>query len=649
MQQITAACGEYKQLKKVILLSRQLQEDFTVSKIRCRVCGEMIPEGSRFCTYCGCSIPSALSPEPKESGAKKGGRIALVIICILVIIAGLGFVGYKLLPGVFHKAQKNAETVEETAYGEDLESAGNDRDRWVPLKEVYYVDPGLAGGKTYVISEEREWTYDGHGRFAEVLTRKWEVDYRNMTSRKTDEEIMEVHIYDERTGFYIMCEEKTRSGSNDRWEPHSKTEYTRGPSGEVKEIKSYKYKKEIGEYVLSSYTSYEYDSEGRTVRENEHYTQEPFGIEKAKLIDYGYSDQYGPGRLETWKDEEELAPGYTGAKKSMSYVYYDNGDDAEFGPDGAMTGMSKYEIKEGTKPGVEVKYRTIYMFTDGNQPAKTEMTTVTENFEDGRYTVYLSKEYVPGMGGTYQEYDKYGNRVCFIEGVGGRTESEFGLMSSNGEIIETSGPWTGLYDLTGNFIEDKIAELVNPDAAPEEPVAQAETETSESAATEAPAEQQPAANTVTLTGEVVDVFSMAKIPVIRAEASSELNNYEGRYSVNRLLDGDYNTTWQEGVPGFGEGESITLYTDPDREIKYIAMWAGHFKSEEMFRKNGRLAKIRVEISDGQSFELGLNDVMVPVAFAFSEPVHTEFIKITILEVYPGSAWKDTAIAEIQLY
>lgn len=78
----------------------------------------------------------------------------------------------------------------------------------------------------------------------------------------------------------------------------------------------------------------------------------------------------------------------------------------------------------------------------------------------------------------------------------------------------------------------------------------------------------------------------------RAESSGMIVHNGTSYGPDRAIDGDPNTSWQENAPGYGLGETLTLY------------------------------------------------------FEFSAPVSTEHLRFTILDVYPGAEREDAAITDI---
>ena len=62
----------------------------------------------------------------------------------------------------------------------------------------------------------------------------------------------------------------------------------------------------------------------------------------------------------------------------------------------------------------------------------------------------------------------------------------------------------------------------------------------------------------------------------------------------------------------------------------------------------RPARIRVTFSDGASITFDLSDATGMQTLSFGRDVVTSTITITIVSVYPGTAYSDTCISEIEL-
>ena len=194
------------------------------------------------------------------------------------------------------------------------------------------------------------------------------------------------------------------------------------------------------------------------------------------------------------------------------------------------------------------------------------------------------------------------------------------------------------------------------------------------------------------------------------KSSSELDKMDpfegiGKYAAINLLDLDPNTAWVEGVDGDGEGEyacvSMGLYFPESIRIKN-----GYQKSKELYHYNSRPEKIRLTLYTGflmdgdvteinslfhlkqmtESWMVELKDTMDPQDISlplspekandlkainytqfledFREeiqnrstwskdssliPAFQYFIKIEILQTYPGTRWNDCCISDLELF
>jgi len=153
---------------------------------------------------------------------------------------------------------------------------------------------------------------------------------------------------------------------------------------------------------------------------------------------------------------------------------------------------------------------------------------------------------------------------------------------------------------------------------------------------------------------VLDLNTGDKERFLTAQASSTLLE-EGKptdyLSADKAIDGDISTAWVEGMEGPGISESLTINLCRELELSGIALIPGYAQSQEVFWGNNRLKKARLEFSDGSSFEqsftdqICMQDISLPDSFV---GLKTRYVKITILEVYPGSRWDDTCISEVAL-
>lgn len=159
------------------------------------------------------------------------------------------------------------------------------------------------------------------------------------------------------------------------------------------------------------------------------------------------------------------------------------------------------------------------------------------------------------------------------------------------------------------------------------------------------------------------------------------------YSRDKAFDDDTSTAWVEGNPDSGIGEYIFCAISVDRDVytkdfQYdeclgfsldFTFVNGYAKNESLFKKNNRVKKIKIEVYEVKekssavdhvsvlswTEEFTLKDTMSPQTVRMLEKPSWIydgmsdnynmwlFAKITILDVYKGTAYDDTCISEIK--
>lgn len=158
-----------------------------------------------------------------------------------------------------------------------------------------------------------------------------------------------------------------------------------------------------------------------------------------------------------------------------------------------------------------------------------------------------------------------------------------------------------------------------------------------------------------LSSEQVDWKQLEQVSVWAEAESSLVSEKTGMiYGPELMLDGDINTSWQEGEDGWGEEETLTFsFYGEEVPLKVISFYGGSFQSEEKFTENGRPAEITVICSlDGEEkgrFSAELEDAMMPNYLQFDQAVSCNAVNIQIDSVYPGSRYQDTAVTEMAFY
>jgi putative hemolysin len=122
----------------------------------------------------------------------------------------------------------------------------------------------------------------------------------------------------------------------------------------------------------------------------------------------------------------------------------------------------------------------------------------------------------------------------------------------------------------------------------------------------------------------------------------------GTYFAWAAIDGLPESSWVEGAAGSGAGEWVMLTFPEAIEVHRIGIDVGFDRDGDIFAKNNRLRRATVYFSNGESIELSFLDER-GVQMIGIDPVETTYVKIVIEEVYPGTHYDDTCLAEIEVW
>ena len=134
-------------------------------------------------------------------------------------------------------------------------------------------------------------------------------------------------------------------------------------------------------------------------------------------------------------------------------------------------------------------------------------------------------------------------------------------------------------------------------------------------------------------------YAQTRTCVTSALAPQGGNSY-GPDQITGLGEG----AWCEGVPGPGIGQTVTVHQTPATKIGTIMFVNGYAKTAQTFRANGRVKRARIETSGGTVRTVTLKDTAEMEAIKIP-PARVSWIKLTILEVYPGERHADTCISK----
>lgn len=121
----------------------------------------------------------------------------------------------------------------------------------------------------------------------------------------------------------------------------------------------------------------------------------------------------------------------------------------------------------------------------------------------------------------------------------------------------------------------------------------------------------------------------------------------GRMYGPQALSGSDGSAWCEGVPGPGIGQSITLHQKQDNVIGSLSFGNGYARSHALYRANGRVKQAEIRTNGGYRKVVVLKDKAEIQSIAIS-PSKIEWVRLTILDVYPGTQGMDTCVTTFQL-
>jgi len=143
-------------------------------------------------------------------------------------------------------------------------------------------------------------------------------------------------------------------------------------------------------------------------------------------------------------------------------------------------------------------------------------------------------------------------------------------------------------------------------------------------------------------------------PFVTASGSSFLpTDQGGQYQPWMAVDGLLETAWVEGVAGPGTGEWLMLTFPGTIELHSVRLDVGYDRDTDVFNKNNRIKRATLIFSSGEQVQLDFSDVRglqeIPLVRAPGPNIETTYVQVVIDEVYPGTRYDDTCLAEIEVW
>lgn len=146
-------------------------------------------------------------------------------------------------------------------------------------------------------------------------------------------------------------------------------------------------------------------------------------------------------------------------------------------------------------------------------------------------------------------------------------------------------------------------------------------------------------------------------PSIEGVKASSTLAPQGKFSypVKNITDDNPSTAWVEGQADYGIGEFIEFTEFSSILNQEVSILNGYQASRASWENNSRVKQLKVSLNGKDYFIVELADVMGVQKFVLPDEFISKLnpssdkkgrIRLTILDVYPGLKWKDTAITEI---
>lgn len=161
--------------------------------------------------------------------------------------------------------------------------------------------------------------------------------------------------------------------------------------------------------------------------------------------------------------------------------------------------------------------------------------------------------------------------------------------------------------------------------------------------------EEPLTAELTEDQEITDLAGYSSVTVSSAEATSVMTANDGSntYRAASAADGDETTSWQEGESGSGIGTTLTLHFDREYSVRYLVMKLGNWRSDSLYTENNRPKTLTIMFGD-ESVQVTFPDEKKEVCVTLSRDVKASDVTFRVDDVYAGSEYDDTCIAEIDV-
>lgn len=122
----------------------------------------------------------------------------------------------------------------------------------------------------------------------------------------------------------------------------------------------------------------------------------------------------------------------------------------------------------------------------------------------------------------------------------------------------------------------------------------------------------------------------------------------GKYNYRMAnLASNNDMAWVENRKGHGIGEWLVFDFNKPKQLGEILFRNGYTRTKKSFSTNSRISEIKIELSNGESYRVGMSDNPDPQVFKLPETMKVSWVKLTIQNVFKGSKYADTALSYVE--
>lgn len=145
-----------------------------------------------------------------------------------------------------------------------------------------------------------------------------------------------------------------------------------------------------------------------------------------------------------------------------------------------------------------------------------------------------------------------------------------------------------------------------------------------------------------------NITSLAQVSASSVRAEEFTSYGLVRYDPVYAVDANVATAWVEGVDGYGKGQQLVLTFPSEIVLTRIGMDGGFDRDQVIFFQNHRVRSMTLKLSNGHTRSVELADQR-GIQYITIDPISTTMITIVIEDVYHGTAYDDTPIAEVEIW